>query len=187
MSKPIYKPTKPYQDDLNDLVQDDILKGGPGSGVKGHKTNRPSNSYRSLKDYRKHEQLKSGRLDQARGALKYFDQQREQAHARQDSDAKEYYAKFAREATSVIERILAAGSADMQKGGKGSGVKGHRTAKPASASQQPKMNLEAYTNALAQKMNTSVAALKDLGDMVSDMHQSGVTLDEAVVMVRAED
>lgn len=40
MSNPkfIYKAEKPYQDDINDLVE----KGGDGSGVRGHKTNRPN-------------------------------------------------------------------------------------------------------------------------------------------------
>jgi hypothetical protein len=34
MSKPIYKPTKPYSEDINDLIE----KGGVGSGIKGHTT-----------------------------------------------------------------------------------------------------------------------------------------------------
>lgn len=33
MSKPIYKPSKPYTEDINDLVE----KGGVGSGIKGHR------------------------------------------------------------------------------------------------------------------------------------------------------
>lgn len=42
MSKPklIYKSEKPYQDDINDLIE----KGGVGSGVRGHTTNRPAYS-----------------------------------------------------------------------------------------------------------------------------------------------
>ena len=35
--KPIYKSTKPYSEDINDLVE----KGGPGSGKRGHITSHP--------------------------------------------------------------------------------------------------------------------------------------------------
>ena len=38
MPNPIYKPTKPYTEDINDLIE----KGGVGSGKRGHKTNKPS-------------------------------------------------------------------------------------------------------------------------------------------------
>jgi hypothetical protein len=38
MSKPIYKPQRPYSEDINDLVE----KGGPGSGKKGHVTYKPN-------------------------------------------------------------------------------------------------------------------------------------------------
>lgn len=42
-AKPIYKPLKKsYSEDINDLVEDELNKGGVGSGVRGHKT---------LKDY----------------------------------------------------------------------------------------------------------------------------------------
>lgn len=36
--KPIYKPLKLYKSDINDMVQDDLEKGGQGSGQKGHRT-----------------------------------------------------------------------------------------------------------------------------------------------------
>lgn len=38
MSKLIYKPTQFYKSDINDLVEEELNKGGPGSGQKGHKT-----------------------------------------------------------------------------------------------------------------------------------------------------
>lgn len=38
MRKPIYRPEKLYVEDINDLVEADLEKGGPGSGKKGHKT-----------------------------------------------------------------------------------------------------------------------------------------------------
>lgn len=38
MSKLIYKPEALYKADINDLVEEDIAKGGVGSGVRGHKT-----------------------------------------------------------------------------------------------------------------------------------------------------
>lgn len=40
MSKPIYKPSKPYTEDINDLVE----KGGVGSGKRGHHTNKEPSS-----------------------------------------------------------------------------------------------------------------------------------------------
>lgn len=36
--KPIYKPEKMYSEDINDLVEAELEKGGPGSGKRGHKT-----------------------------------------------------------------------------------------------------------------------------------------------------
>lgn len=40
MRKLIYKPEKLYSEDINDLVEADLEKGGPGSGIKGHTTVR---------------------------------------------------------------------------------------------------------------------------------------------------
>lgn len=36
--KPIYKPEKMYTDDINDLVEMELAKGGIGSGIRGHRT-----------------------------------------------------------------------------------------------------------------------------------------------------
>lgn len=36
--KQILKPVKPYTEDINDMVEGTIEKGGPGSGQKGHQT-----------------------------------------------------------------------------------------------------------------------------------------------------
>lgn len=38
MRNPIYKPEKVYNEDINDLVEADLEKGGAGSGIKGHST-----------------------------------------------------------------------------------------------------------------------------------------------------
>lgn len=35
---------KSYEDDINDMVED-VTKGGPGSGTKGHKTNKISGTH----------------------------------------------------------------------------------------------------------------------------------------------
>lgn len=41
MNKPKYEPQeKPYSEDINDLVELELEKGGLGSGIRGHKTNR---------------------------------------------------------------------------------------------------------------------------------------------------
>ena len=68
MSKKLYD-----QDDINDLVEQDLEKGGVGSGVRGHTTP-------TIKDFKKEEQLKaaiqSGGLDQLKGLNTYFGERR---------------------------------------------------------------------------------------------------------------
>ncbi len=62
MHDPIYKASKPYSEDLNDLVKADIEKGGKGSGVKGHKTLAEAGGGHVWKDpksklYYKHDEM----------------------------------------------------------------------------------------------------------------------------------
>lgn len=48
--KPIYKPEALYKADINDLVEEDIAKGGVGSGIRGHRTaEKPSDPHSKQK------------------------------------------------------------------------------------------------------------------------------------------
>lgn len=59
MRDPIYKPEKFYTDDINDLVQADLEKGGPGSGTKGHQTPKQhaEEMTRKIKEIHEHHKL----------------------------------------------------------------------------------------------------------------------------------
>lgn len=64
--KMIYKSEPAYDLDINDLVEDEeISKGGVGSGQKGHVTIRQHNL-----EQREKKALASGRMDQIRGLAK---------------------------------------------------------------------------------------------------------------------
>lgn len=127
---PKYKPDKFYTEDINDLVE----KGGAGSGVKGHLT---------LKDYHVHESMKDaakrGDLNKLRGAEKHFQSKRQEAKHHGMKEHEEHYKKLHHEAINHVINRLDSGSKDMkkcqeqldelEKGGQGSGQRGHMTPK----------------------------------------------------------
>lgn len=85
-------------EDINDLIESEeeaFFKGGPGSGIKGHRT---------VRDYNFHQRMQpgGGGLDKKRGALKHFDQMYRDAKANNDPEAMEHYSKLRAEAHRAV-------------------------------------------------------------------------------------
>ena len=99
MSKKLYN-----DEDINDLVADDLEKGGKGSGIKGHKT---------LKDRNFHDRMQSGALDKNRGAMLHFRAEKQKAMSSGDKEAAAHYRKLEEEATSNVMRAMNKSQSEM--------------------------------------------------------------------------
>lgn len=106
-----YSPTQLYKSDINDMVEEEMSKGGQGSGIKGHKTMAEAKRHLNQQEDAKH-----GRLDKLRGHANYWQDKYRRAktynHPKEDQ---EHYQKLRNEADDAVLSRLNAGSKDMKK------------------------------------------------------------------------
>lgn len=89
-------------EELIEAILEDLNKGGPGSGKKGHKT--------SIQDFnlelRVKKELESGRLDKLRGLNRILNSKKKKAIQQNDKDAAKYYRDLeSKVAYKMIERM----------------------------------------------------------------------------------
>lgn len=124
MSKLIYKAQeKPYSQDLNDLIEEDIEKGGVGSGKKGHQTPKRGPDGKLTEAYK---QSKIAEIE--------ANVQRNKMRATNQISQALANRKTGTDNSPAAQGAHAAGNESIKKGGVGSGQKGHTTQKEATPS-----------------------------------------------------
>lgn len=93
-----YSPEKLYKSDINDLVEDDVVKGGPGSGVKGHKTTTSDKINGDIKNWHTQEEhrhaITTGDRYHLNGLKAKYEDHIKTAKKRKDSHSEEKFSKL---------------------------------------------------------------------------------------------
>lgn len=154
---------KLYEDqDINDIIEaeeQEFFKGGVGSGIKGHRTNKHQETATKLKEIHEFHAKNSDKETQE-SFKRYLDPKATDptSHAYRVSSEHAVMHRRGKPSITKSEDINDIIEAEFFKGGPGSGKKGHTTPKPMSEAEAYSAKEQAYWEAKYKENQAKIKA-----------------------------